>query len=979
MLTLGASSWVLPFERRSQLVVLLGLAGAWVARREAAATLWPEAAGPAAATSLRKTLFRLAQVPWGACVQSEGGALRLDADCDLAAFQDALRDARLDDALALWQGDPLAGFDDDANEAWSGRIRFERDRLRADWRGAALRWLDGEVPAAAAVDLSARLMQSDPWDEASLLAQVRWLERSGQAGAARAAHERFVARVRDELGVTPSTGLLAAGRAPDARAPEPRAPIRTARGSAAIDGDFVGRTAELRSIASLLEADDGRLVTLLGPGGVGKTRLARRALQELSAGFADGALFVALDDLAAAGEVGARLARELGLADGDAPLERALQHLAARRMLVVLDNFEQLDPGEVRPDRWLERCPGLKLLVTSRARLGLPGEQLLPIEGLPCPEPEDADVLDTFDAVRLFVRCVHRLDPGFRPAAEAPHVIDICRRVGGLPLALELAASWTRVLGCEAIAAELSRGTDLLTSGDPGRPQRHASIEAVFEQSWRLLTGPERTALARLSVFRGGFAPEAARAVAGAAPPVLAALADKSLLHKDGSRLALHPLVQQLSAARLSAAGQSDDAARAHARHYRQLMEHHAAAVFAGARDALRLIDLEFENCRAAWRHAAGAGDADGLAQCVWTIADFCDHRGRIADGLALIEEALAALPPAARGASAILQVRAAAAHLVFRLDRYAEAHAMAEAVLAAAQPRDDADVALHALTTLGSAAMQLGRLGEAALHYREHLRRMPPESDPHRAARTYLNLAVVEKAAGRYDEALAMYGEALLLHQRFSDPASEARCLHNLALLHLSRGEMDAAKARLDAALARCEQHGYATVRAHVLGALVEHARLCGDFEAARRHVAVALPLAHDLGLRAMVCWLHMDVAHIALHTSELAEAQAAIGRAARLALEIDRVSLQLGTASVHADWLAARGDAAAACRVGSLLCAHPGTSAPDREALEARMAQWKCAAAGAAPEASEPSPDAQRELVGLLRRLATGIEVQG
>lgn len=976
-LTLGDASWVLPFERRSQLVVLLGLAGGWVGRREAAAALWPGAPGPAAATSLRKTLFRLDQIAWGACVRSEGGALRFDGTTDVAAFEAALSRGQLQDALALWKGDPMAGFDDDANDDWTGRLRFERERLRADWRSAALAWLAGDVPRAAAVDLSARLLQADPWDEASLLAHVRWLERSGQPAAARDVHRRFVTRVRDELGVAPSSALLAAARtatAGGAPPPEPPLAIRLANSGATGDAEFVGRAAELRTIASLIEDDDGRLVTLLGPGGIGKSRLARRALQELAAGFADGTLFVALEDLASADEIGARLARELGLPEGDGPLERSLQRLSTRRMLIVLDNFETFDASAVRPDLWLQRCPGVKLLVTSRVRLGLAGEQLLPIDGLPCPEPEDADEIEAFDAARLFVRCVRRLDPSFRPAAEAPFIVDICARLGGLPLALELAASWTRVLGCEAIAADLRQGIELLQSSDPARPPRHASIEVVFEQSWRLLGAREREALARLSVFRGGFTPDAARAVAGAAPPVLAALADKSLLRKEATRLAMHPLLQRWSATRLAAMGIGGDAGTRHAEFFLRQMAQLTIGALEGRRDALRLLDTEFENCRAAWRHACAAGDVEALARCASTLTDFCDLRGRIAEGHALLGEALAVLPVAAVPGRAACHLRLSHAHLTYRLDRYAEAHAVAERMLTTARALCDVDLVLLALGTLGSAAMHLSRLDEAARHLREHLALASPDVDPHRAARTCNNLALVEKAAGRYDDAAALYAQALALHQRFDDPAAEVRSQYNLALLHLSRREMDAARERLGAVLALCDRHGYTTIRVNALGALVEHARLSGDFDAAHRHASAAMPLAQGLGMRAMECWLHLDFAHIALHGADLRAARGSLRAAAGLALELERATLQLATASAHAEWLVAGGDIASARGVIDLACAHPGISPPERDLLLARAAQWPASAAPASATCGE-RPDAPADLAAMLRGLAAGI----
>lgn len=941
----GAQSWVLAFERRSQLLVLLALAGTWVGRRELAATLWPDAAGPLASTNLRKTLFRMPAVPWGDGILSEGGALRFDGETDVAAFDAAIRESRIEDALDLWRGDPLPGFDDEGNEAWTDRLRNERDRLRAAWRSAAHTWLARDVPAPAAVALSARLLEADPWDDEALGLHMRWLERNGQTAAARQAHARFVERVRGDLGVAPTPALmaLAGGSAAPVRpaAPDVRLP---APAGGALDAGFVGRGAELRRIASLLESDDVRIATLLGPGGVGKTRLARRAMQELAAGFADGALFVELEDVEDPGGIAARVVRELGL---DAPegeaTERLLRHLAGRRTLIVLDNFEHLATGAPRLDRWLDACAGLKLIVTSRVRLGLAREHLVPLEGLPCAEPEDVDCVDAFDATKLFARSAQRVDPAFRPDAEAAPVIDICRHVGGLPLALELAAAWTRVLSCAEIAAELERGTELLRAADTSRPSRHASIESVFDRSWQLLAPSERDALSRLSVFRGGFTAEAAREVAAAPPPVLASLADQSLLHKEEGRLQLHPLVLQLTVGRVAGTPAAASAARAHGEYFLRMMARGQSALREGRREALSTLDADFENCRAAWRWATSAGEADALARGAWALTDFCDQRGRVAEGCALVAEALEAAALAANARPRAV-LHAAGSHLLYRLDRYAEARQMAARALAEASDAagDDAPM-LSALGTLGSCAMQLGELDAATAHYGELLRRAPESVDPLSAARAYVNLALVEKAAGRFDRALDFYGRSLAVHRQFGDVVGEVRCLHNLALLHLARSELGAAGAYLRAALELCDRNGLASMRAIVLGAKVDHARLSGDFEAAHRHVRAALAAAQPLGLRGLMCGLQLDVVHIAVHRRELDAARAALAAAAAIALDLGRPSLQLGVASAFAELLAAAGaDAAARC-VLAATAGHPATSDPERETIRARIARLR------------------------------------
>lgn len=933
----------LPFERRTQLIVLLALRRQWVPRAEVAAMLWPEQESRLAFANLRKTLFRMGSLPWAVAIETQGAALRLEVATDVAAFESALREQRTAEVLAAYRGELLAGFDDGESEAWTRWVGFERDRLRAAWRGVALAWLaDAAVEPAQAIELSARLLEADPLDEAALHHHMGALAREGQAGAARQAYRQFAERLSADLGLAPGAELSALHDSLGSVA-RPVVDGSVAASPVAGDDGFVGRSIELQRIADLLARDECRLLCLIGPGGVGKTRLARRVVQALAPRFADGALFVALEDVDTPAQLGLRLAHEAGVAGGRGQadvLARVVEAWRERQLLLVLDNFEQLAEHAPLLDRLLQDCPRLKILVTSRLRLAVAGEWSMPVEGLPCPDPEDDDRAESFDAVRLFVKAARRVEPAFSAAAERAAIVDICRQVEGLPLALELAAAWVRVLSCEAIAEELRRGTELLRASDTRHPPRHASIEAVFEHSWRRLSAAERDVLARLSVFHGGFSVEAARAVAGASLPVLGALADKSLLAKHGTRMELHPLVQQMAALRLDQGAAREATEAAHADYFHRWLRQLEPAAENGQREALQAIDLEFENCRRAWQCSIAQGQAEAILDSVPTLLNHFEHRARFEEGLALLRQATDS--PLGRADARLRSLLLGLAALMeLRLVRFADAQASASQALAAAQGTPARKAKYQALAVLGGCALFTGRPADARRHYQQALALAQSGSNPHDIAATLDNLALCEKRLGRYDEALRLTLEALAQHRRHGDHARVAVCLNNLGSMFTFMDDGEAAQAHLREALQLSERHGLVSTRAFVLANLTELALKTDDVEAARAHAEQAIEVAHSGGLRSLVGWLKVQLARLAARRGELPLAHALLAEGAELALTLGAQSVKPAVLLGWAELLEAQGQAGAARRVLAFAADEPTLSAPDRDELRAAWAR--------------------------------------
>jgi tetratricopeptide (TPR) repeat protein len=470
----------------------------------------------------------------------------------------------------------------------------------------------------------------------------------------------------------------------------------------------------------------------------------------------------------------------------------------------------------------------------------------------------------------------------------------------------------------------------------------------VFDQSWALLTAIERDALARLSVFRGGFTPEAARAVAAASLPVLGALMDKSLLRKDGGRIYLHPVVNQLASARLPEGEVRTATEAAHAHYFHRMQAQLRRQVEVGDRAALDQLDAESDNCIAAWQWAVGHGHTQWMMASAFTLLQFADHRGRAEEALRMLRFAADSRPADADPRFEPLLL-SAAAQLEYRLDRYAQAEATAGRALEGAADTSDHDTRLQCLKTLGAACLRLGKLIDARLYYQQALTLAPAAAYPRNAAAMLDNLALIEKAMGRWPQAQRMSQQALEQFRRIGDVSGEALCLNNLADLYFLQGEYETARLHLEAGLALADSHGLHQTRGFLITSLAEVTFKMGDFEKARVQAARAIEVAQQTSNRNLECWAGLLQVRVALRRGEPAPARESLRQALEIAIAISRPVAQLAGLVCFAQLLAAQGEPECARKILGFVSAHPLTTAQWQAEARELLQEWGMAPATA------------------------------
>ena len=544
------------------------------------------------------------------------------------------------DALQLYHGHFLEGFSVAGSVEFDNWVRFEREHLRqkaVEAQAIVVSWhLDQDsVIYSGGLEQAQKLLQLDPLHENAHRQLMLLFARSGQRSAALAQYETCHRMLKEELGIEPEdeTTLLyeqiLAGDVPT-KVGQARSRVLASTPAKRIPSPaspFVGRKKELAELTQLIINPAIRLVSIIAPGGMGKTRLAIEAAEQTYDCFEDGAYFVALETLATQANIIQAIGEGVGLefhASDNAPQQQLAEICAEKEMLLILDSYEHLLQEAVLVSNILRTSPRVKILVTSREKLNLSGETVFVLGGMNVCDSSKPDDIQSCDCFALFLQGARQAQPDFSLVdGDLEYMSQICRQIEGVPLGILLASAWVPALPLQSIAEEIHTTLDFLKSDLRDTSLAHQSLRGIFDSSWQLLTLAEREIVMRLSVFEGGFTRGAAADVAGATPRDLRTLANKSWLRLEGSmgRYSMHEMLRQYASERLAQSPElAAETGVRHCAYFANLIHDCETGIRCGSQ---RGILAEMENIRASWRYALAhrrVSDIRSAVEGLWAL-----------------------------------------------------------------------------------------------------------------------------------------------------------------------------------------------------------------------------------------------------------------------------------------------------------------------------------------------------------------------
>ncbi len=614
---------------------------------------------------------------------------------------------------------------------------------------------------------------------------------------------------------------------------------------------FFGRIKSLAEVNARIADPDCHLLTITGTGGCGKTRLAIQAAEASRHLFPNGVYFVPLQPVMSGELIVPAIAHALNISFyGSAlPQQQLFDRLQNKSLLLILDNYEHLLNHAPFVSDLLVNAPQVKVLVTSREMLNLQEEWLYPLNGMHTPLSSYSSRLEDYDAIQLFLYHARRMQPSFSLEVNLNAVIQICRIAEGLPLAIELAASWLKGLSAEQIALQMQRNLDFLTTTVRNVEERHRSMRATFDQSWNLLLEAERLAFAKLSVFRGGFDHEAAERVARADLPMLIALVEKSLIQTTTSvHFDIHELLRQYGAQQLEASGEKQATLAQHSQYFAQRMQHYDTMLKQPEQlTAVQEIEDNFDNIRQAWDWSVQNRHVENIHAMLDSLYLFGYLRSRYREIVALFEQGFEVAADGTSLYGRLLARRWGYLHWVYQ-DNYEQPFASIEQASEIAQVTNNPLELGICHLVKAFALIVMHRYDEALPPLEASLELFESVNDPyyaswalHRLGYVYYNLNQPDKANKYTEESLAL---ARITHNR----ATLVTCLLNLGSYCLKNSQYAKGRTYIEESLEVATEAGHQGQIAHALSLLALSTFFQGEYDFCSEYVQHSLMINENI-----------------------------------------------------------------------------------------------------------------------------------
>lgn len=616
---------------------------------------------------------------------------------------------------------------------------------------------------------------------------------------------------------------------------------------------FVGRRSELADVHARLTNPECRLLSLIGLGGSGKTRLAIEAAHTLASNFQNGVVFVGLQPLTKVDLLASTIAQAIGLTfyGKDEPETQLFNYLREKSLLLLLDNFEHLLDGTALISNILVRAPKVKILVTSREALNLQEEWLYPLKGMSIPLSSYATSLEDYEAVQLFLYHANRVKPGFDLTNERESVIRICTMTAGLPLAIELAASWLRGLTASQIAVEMRSNLDFLSTTTRNVEERHRSMRAVFDQSWKLLSENERAIFAGMSVFRGSFDSQAAEQVTGASLSTFAGLVEKSLVQTETSnRFSIHELLRQYGIERLQERGELDITCERHCQYYSDRMfQYEAMLKQPDQMKAMCAVEIDFENIRLAWDWASTHHSLSYLQTMLHGLYLFGFLCNRYHETIVMFQQALDESVSEEVLLGRLLTRRWGYLHWWFQAD-YQDAFAGLQQALTIASAQDDPFELAFTHLMVAYVMISMRHYAEALPHLETSKTLFEAISEPYYVCWVLHRLGYAYSNLNEFATSTAYTEQSLLLARATHNRVARVICLYNLGSDYILEGDYVKGRQYCEEALQVATEAEHQGQIAHSLSLVALCAFFQGDYVTAQAQTIRSQLIIDDFNL---------------------------------------------------------------------------------------------------------------------------------